>query len=262
MSSVALRLVLAPTLIALASLAGRRWGPTISGWLVGLPLTSGPVVFLLAITYGTSFAAHAALGTLAGVISLTVYSLGYGWTARRFGWPLSVAVGSVAFAVATLALQHVTLALPVLIGSILIALVIALALMPAPARQAPAVVHGAAPRWDLPARMAIAAAFVLLLTGAASLLGPQLTGLVSPFPVYATILAVFTHRQQGGRAAADVLRGMLVGLFAFVAFFLIIAALIERAGVGAAFVAAIVVALLAQGASLWLMRRQRRKLAS
>lgn len=262
MNSVALRLVLAPALIALASLAGRRWGPTISGWLVGLPLTSGPVVFLLAITYGTSFAASAARGTLAGVISLAVYSLGYGWTARRFSWPLSMAVGGAAFAVATVALQHVTLALPVLIGAILIALVIAIPLMPPPGPQVAAVDRGATPRWDLPARMAIAAAFVLLLTGAASLLGPQLTGLVSPFPVYATILAVFAHRQQGGRAAADVLRGMLVGLFAYVAFFLVVTTLIERAGVGAAFVAAIVAALLAQGVSLWLMRRQQRGLAS
>lgn len=262
MDSLVLRLVLAPTLIALASLAGRRWGPTISGWLVGLPLTSGPVVFLLALAYGTSFAANAARGTLAGVISLAVYSLGYAWTARRFGWQLSVAAGSLMFAIATMALQHVTLPLPALIGAILISLVVALALMPAPARQASAAVSGAAPRWDLPARMAIAAAFVLLLTGVASLLGPQLTGLVSPFPVYATILAVFAHRQLGGHAAADVLRGMLVGLFAFVAFFLVIAIQIERTGVGPAFVFAIVVALLAQGVSLWLMRLQRRRLAS
>lgn len=262
MDSLVLRLVLAPALIAVASLAGRRWGPTISGWLVGLPLTSGPVVFLLALAYGTSFAAHAARGTLAGVISLAVYSLGYAWTSRRFGWQVSVAAGGLMFAIATLALQHVTLPLPALIGAILIALVVALALMPAPARQASVAVSGAAPRWDLPARMAIAATFVLLLTGVASLLGPQLTGLVSPFPVYATILAVFAHRQLGGRAAADVLRGMLVGLFAFVAFFLVIAIQIEQAGVGAAFGVAIVVALLAQGVSLWLMRLQRRRLAS
>ena len=30
-------------LIATASLAGRRWGHAISGWLVGIPFTSGPI---------------------------------------------------------------------------------------------------------------------------------------------------------------------------------------------------------------------------
>src|SRR5215218_6073961 len=35
----------------LASLAVRRWGDAIGGWLVGLPLTSGPVAAFLAIQY-------------------------------------------------------------------------------------------------------------------------------------------------------------------------------------------------------------------
>lgn len=47
MESLALKLVLAPALIGAASLAGRRWGPAVSGWLVGLPLTSGPIAFFL-----------------------------------------------------------------------------------------------------------------------------------------------------------------------------------------------------------------------
>jgi hypothetical protein len=37
MDSLALKFVLTPALIGLASLVGRHWGPTVSGWLVGLP---------------------------------------------------------------------------------------------------------------------------------------------------------------------------------------------------------------------------------
>ena len=33
-----LKVVVTPILIAAASLAGRRWGQSVSGWLVGLPL--------------------------------------------------------------------------------------------------------------------------------------------------------------------------------------------------------------------------------
>ena len=38
---LALKLSLTPILILLASLAGRRWGETLGGWIVGLPLTLG-----------------------------------------------------------------------------------------------------------------------------------------------------------------------------------------------------------------------------
>jgi hypothetical protein len=37
MDSLALKLVLTPALIGIASLVGRRWGPTVSGWLVRYP---------------------------------------------------------------------------------------------------------------------------------------------------------------------------------------------------------------------------------
>jgi hypothetical protein len=102
--------------------------------------------------------------------------------------------------------------------------------------------------------MTLATGLVLLLTGIASALGARLTGLIAPFPLYATILAVFAHRQLGAGAAVTVLRGVLVGLFGFATFFLLLATLIERYGTGLAFAAAIIAALALQGTSLLLMR--------
>ena len=90
----ALFILLAPLLILLATLAGRRWGPAVGGWLAGLPLTSGPVSLILALEQGPEFAGRAALGTLFGLISLSAFSLVYGVAARRMGWPAClVAVG-------------------------------------------------------------------------------------------------------------------------------------------------------------------------
>src|SRR5260370_28122258 len=66
MDILVLKLVATPLLIGMASLAGRRWGETISGWFIGLPLTSGPVCFFLAVEQGAGFAAAAACGCLAG----------------------------------------------------------------------------------------------------------------------------------------------------------------------------------------------------
>lgn len=66
---LAFKLILAPILIALATLIGRRWGHGVSGWIAALPLTSGPVSLIFAIQYDAAFAAQAAIGTLAGVDS-------------------------------------------------------------------------------------------------------------------------------------------------------------------------------------------------
>jgi hypothetical protein len=105
--------------------------------------------------------------------------------------------------------------------------------------------------------MVVATVFVLLLTGIAPALGPHLTGLLAPFPLYAAILAVFAHHLQGPAPAARVLRGLLVGLFAFAGFFLVLAALIERVGIAPAFTMAITVALTLHASSLWAFQRAR-----
>ena len=267
MITIALKLTLTPILIGVASLAGRRWGPAISGWLVGLPLTSGPVIFLLALAHGESFAAAAATGTLAGTLAECVFCLAYGWIAWRGGGWWAVVGGGLAFLVGAFALSAVQLSLAPLCGAIVLALLASLWLMPgrraaggAETTETTEAMESAAasasPWWDLPARMLVATAFVVLLTGAAPTLGPQMTGLLAPFPVYATILAVFAQRQQGPAAAVGVLRGLLLGLFSFATFFVTLALLLERAGIVIAFLCAVVSALAAQGCSLWVMRRR------
>jgi len=258
MNSLALKLMLAPALIGIASLAGRRWGPSVSGWLVGLPLTSGPVAFFLALGHGAAFAAVAATGTLAGTISQAAFCLAYAAlavTVRR-PWPIALAGGSLAFALATAALANITVPLGVLFVLVVATLALALSLVRTPfdGKTTPSSAGGL-PVWDLPVRMLVATALVLSLTAAATALGPRLTGLLTPFPLYATILAVFAHRQQGPVAAVQVLRGLLAGLFGFTAFFLAIAGLIERMGIGPAFAVAVVLDLSLQGLTLLAMHR-------
>jgi hypothetical protein len=102
----------------------------------------------------------------------------------------------------------------------------------------------------------VATGFVLLLTGMAPALGPRLTGLLAPFPLYGLVLAVFAHRLHGPAAAIAVLRGLVFGLFGFAGFFLALAALIERAGVGPAFAAAVALTLALQGGALGSVRRR------
>jgi hypothetical protein len=250
--TLVLKLVLTPMLIAGASLAGRRWGQSVGGWLVGLPLTSGPVAFFLAIEHGAGFAAAVAVGSLAGAIAEAAFCLAYGWLTAR-GWVAALAAASVVFAIVALGLQRLAWPPPILAASVFVILVIALALLP---RRAIRAAPPSPPRWDLPARMLITTVLVVGLTALAPTLGPRLSGLLATFPVYAAILTVFAHR-AGPAPAVQVLRGLLLGLFSFGAFFLVLGGSIERLGIAAGFAVATAAALAVQMGSLVFVVRPR-----
>ncbi|HEX9117252.1 MAG TPA: hypothetical protein VGA61_14380 [Anaerolineae bacterium] len=219
MTILLLKLFLTPLMIGAVTLAGRRWGPGVSGWLMGFPLTSAPVSLILALQDGSAFAARAAIGTLGGQASVCLFCLAYGWLALNWDWPIAAGGAILAFLLATLIWSRFALALLPTFAVVL--LMIGLIGWKLPKRRAPAE-PVAAPRWDMPARMVIAATFVLLLTSLAATLGPQLSGLLSPFPIFGVIMATFAHRQLGAAAAIRLLRGVVLGSFAFASFFAVI----------------------------------------
>ncbi|MBV8767074.1 MAG: hypothetical protein JOZ66_19395 [Hyphomicrobiales bacterium] len=252
MNTLALKLSVTPILIVAASLAGRRWGEAIGGWLVGLPLTSGPVAFFLTLDQGAGFAEQASAGSLAGTAAQACFALAYFQAAERASWPVAFSLGTVAYAFAAASLQALSLPHLALFFIALLTLTLALrAMPPQPIRRVVALL----PLWDLPARMAVATALVVAVTAGAATLGPRLSGLLATFPIFATVLTVFAHRVQGATAARQVLRGLLMGLYGFAAFFAVLSLLLSRASVPLAFLAAGAAAILIQGVSFKLMRR-------
>ena len=128
--ALALKLVLTPLLVGAASLAGRRWGSAVGGWLIGIPFTSAAVALFLALDHGPRFAAIAALGIMAAAASQSAFCLGYSWTARRLGWALSLLAATVAFAAVTALLAVVVLPALALFVVMIVVLVVSLFLMP------------------------------------------------------------------------------------------------------------------------------------
>ncbi len=218
MAILLFKLIMTPLFIGGVTLAGRRWGPAVSGMLMGIPLTSGPISVFLALQYGPAFAVRAGAANVAGQGSACVFYLVYGLAARRRPWTVCASVSLLAFCLGTVLLD----AFPwsILSASLLLAAMILVVTRTLPRQEVPAA-PVAPPRWDLPARMVVATAFVLALTATAQELGPRLSGLIAPFPIYGVVLAAFTHRHQGGRAAAQVVRGNAVGSVAFMTFFVI-----------------------------------------
>lgn len=256
MNILALKLILAPVIIGSASLAGRKWGPAVSGWIVGMPLTSGPVIFFVALSHETAFASNAALGVLSGGLSLVAYALTYSWLAVKFRWQISIAGSLLVFSISTALLQNFTFPLLPIFGMVCAALVAGLWLMPKDVVEKES--EEKPGRWDIPARIFIGTSFILLLTGIAPYIGSRLTGLLTTIPLYVTILTIFAHRSQGPAAAAHVLRGLLYGMFAFTGFFITLNLLLEHVSLAVAFGSAILAALVIQGSSLLILRKLHR----
>ena len=85
-------------------------------------------------------------------------------------------------------------------------------------------------------------------------LGPQLSGIVSTYPVILTVIGAFTHQQWGRDAVRRVLRGLAVSLLSFAAFFLVVGLALPTAGVEGSFGLASVPAIAISGLLLRLSR--------
>ena len=252
------KLLITPIFIGSATLAGRRWGPVVNGLVVGLPLTTGPISFIIANEYGLPFATRAAAGNLAGQVSMCVFCLTYSLVAQKNNWKVSASAAVVAFLATTFILNRVSWQLLPAFLILMAAIALVASIVP---QQNVASVVSVPPRWDLPARIGIATTFVIVLTTVANVLGPQLSGLISTFPIFGVLFAVFTHFQQGPQAASNLLRGIVLGSMAYAAFFLTVGVCLIPLGMALTYALALLVALLVSGFFYLVTKREGRRLS-
>lgn len=221
----AFKLLIAPFLIVMVTLAARKWGHGVSGWFTGFPLTSAPVSLIFALQDGVDFAQHAAVGTLAGLASVSVFSVSYALLAPHSRWYIATPVSLLAFFITTAVLNQLPLPLVPTFVCVIAVILVSIQLVPARTRAKSDVEP---PKWDLGVRIIAATIFIILITTVSNIIGPQLSGLLSPFPIFATVLSVFAHRLHGADAAIHFLHGLLLGLLAFASFFFMVGALVTN----------------------------------
>lgn len=251
MTLLAAKILLAPLCVVAVSLVGRRWGVAVAGVLGGLPVVAGPILLVETLLHGRDFGADAAAGTLLGLAALTAFVVVYGRVAQRIGPIQSVLCGWTAFLVSVAVLRP--LQPPPGLSLILVAACFAIGLKllpPLPPPQATAVPAW----WDLPARALAALGLVLALTAASGALGPHLSGLLAPFPIVTSILAVFTHAHGGVTQVGVLLRNFLFGFYGFAAFCFVLAVASNALTTAAAFGLATVAALAVQATIFFLLR--------
>lgn len=225
-----LRVALSPFLVAGASLAGRRWGDGVGGWLAGFPFVAGPILLVVALEQGASFAALAARAALLGMVALIGFAVWFGHMSSRMHWTLALVSGWGVYLLLAWPLSGLDFGIVPNAAAVLGALLAgSLALPRIPGGGEAATERPRGPG-DIPLRMFATFVLVCGLTLSADHLGTTWSGLLTPFPVATTVLSVFAHLSGGSAAVARFLRGFVPGLGSLAVFFAALALLLPVAG--------------------------------
>lgn len=245
------KITLMPLLIAGVTLCVRRWGARIGGWIGGFPWVAGPISFFMAWEQGGNFVAQTIPGALMGSVGTFLFAYTYAILSIRWSWLPTVLVSyGMFFAFAFVSLEF-TLPIYWALAFDAVVLTATLFFFPKPTQQA--AVAGQ-PRFDIPLRMLVATLFVVVLTQAAERLGPEWSGILTPFPIMTSTLAVFTHAQQGSTATARILYGLLLAGYGFLCFLVGVHWLVPLLPIGWAYLILTAGTLLLNGATLRLIR--------
>jgi len=235
-----LRLALVPAAVWIASLAARRWGHAVSGYLGGLPMIGGPITLYLALDYGPQFAARSATLTLAVILGQAAHLLAFSHVGRRARWPMALAAGWASFAAVAIVIARVSPGPIAAACFAVIGLAAAWVWLPRGTQRGtlPAI-----PRAEL--RLRLVAAFVLaaLILWSARAFGPVVSGVLLSLPITGSIMPPFTLALYGADALARLVRGFVAGLSGFAAFFFVLATSLPALGTGLAFTCAVAAAL-------------------
>jgi len=236
------KLLLVPLAVWLASLAARKWGHSVSGYLGGFPLIGGPITLFLAIDLGPAFAAGSALVTLAVVAGQAAHLTTFSRAGRAWGPIPGLLAGWTAFAVAAAGIAMLPLGPAMALALAAGGLLFAAKVLPRPKG---AVALPAIPPVELWLRLAAALLLAAAILLGASTLGPVVSGILLSMPVTGSIMPPFTLALYGEDALARLLRGFVTGLTGFSAFFAVIAVALVPLGIVAAFGLATLAALIA-----------------
>jgi hypothetical protein len=251
---LALKVVLVPAFLAALTVAGRVWGPSVAGWLAGLPVVAGPIVLLLALERGPSFAAQASVASIAAIAASEAFNFAYAWSCRRVAWPLALVVGMVGWVGVAILLTQLPAGLAWAVAAACVAVAVSQSGLPRVTGHVPAARLGLG---DLAVRMLAGALLTVAVTTLSASLGATWSGLLSVFPLLGIVLAVSAQRAHGADFVALLMRGMVIGRASFAAFFAVTATMLPRYGVWLSFACAALVSIVVQGATRRMLNAER-----
>jgi hypothetical protein len=238
------RAITTALLVLCASIAAESLGSFWGALIACLPVSAGPAYVFLAMAHGGDFVAASALGSCAANavtgLFLTVYGLAAG---RLAAWP-SLGVAVLAWLAGALAVQQFAWT-PVTALAVNVAVYgCGFKLLQTRRATQPLAMRPIRRRWfDVPARAIAVAAFVTLVVGLSSMLGPTATGIAAVFPVSLISLIVIVRPRIGGPGSSVLVGDALPPMLGFGVMLLALHLAIPRLGVVIAFVTALLVTI-------------------
>ncbi|WP_249326192.1 hypothetical protein [Pseudoalteromonas sp. S2893] len=216
-----LKLTIAPLLLLFIHFAQKRFGSFVSGIIPGLPITSGPISYFIALEQSKLFASNSAVASLYGMSGIGLFCFCYAAMLAKYG------VVKALFAALTLwcAFSAFTLLLPVNIAfaSVLsLSTLLVLALASSKLKFAPDAKPFTA-AWELPLKMLLVSCFIMLVTFISAKIGAMWSGLLSTFPVILAVMGSIAHASDKKYSAYKVLNGGIIGSLGGCVFFAVIA---------------------------------------
>lgn len=232
MNVLLLKIVLMPSVIALVTLAIRKWGSKVGGLIGSMPWVAGPILLFFILEQGKAFGINSIQGAMTGILALISFCVSYAAFSRKLTWLPTLLISYGLYTATALLFKYLQLTLLVSYAVVIGSVLLGLRVFPSPI--GPPVAARRLP-FDIPIRMVVATLFVLAITQLASVLGPNWSGILTPFPIMTTILAIFSHTLQGSRAAITTLRGLIIGLLGFTTFLFLQAFLLNEFSIALSF---------------------------
>jgi hypothetical protein len=231
--------LIAPLVMSVATLVGRHLGPSAAGWVAALPVSFTVAMAAVAVDAGDGAAGALALGAATHVPAQAAFAVVFAAVLVRRGLVAGFAAGAVTYAVCALALARV----PDVLG---VALALpSLALAPRLIRPGRPPVT-AASRWTTAAMSCMAASLMVAATLATSrLAGPATAGAIAAFPTLSATLVIAVVVNNGSRAGAQALLGLVRSLPCYLTFCLVV--VLAAPSIGLPAIAVALLACLAVG---------------
>lgn len=249
------KLALVATSIGGASLLARRYGHAVSGALAGLPVIVGPIMAMLLTALPAERVRGIALATLVCEPAMLVHIVVFANAARRWTWPVCLALATAAFLGASALLTQLDWGVTGAAALAILSLVAASFALPAATGSADAPVP--VPHSELAWRIGVALVIAGSVMWGADHLPPALAGALLAVPITGSVLPCFTLPRHGPQATARLLGGFVRGQSGFVAFFIVLVALLPVLPAAAAFGLAVAAAVLTPLTLRRLTRRRR-----
>lgn len=232
MNILLLKVILMPSVMAMVTLAIRKWGHRIGGLIGSMPWVAGPILLFFILEQGKVFGIQSIAGVMSGILALISFCFGYAALSPKMFWLPTLLLSYGAYIITAFFFSQLPLSLSVRYGLVIGGIVLALRFFPQPRNQS---IKARRLPFDIPLRMLVATLFVLLVTALARALGPTWSGVLTPFPILTTVLAIFSHTLQGSDATIITLRGLVMGLVGFSTFIFLQAFLLPTFSVGISF---------------------------